>query len=144
MAITHLEAKMAEITKELMDMINAPERIGVLATTDSQGQPNIAYFGSLRMNPDHTMVMGLGSNRTLANLRQNPKAAFICLAEGPVSFSTPGCRLYLTVKELDTQGELLAQLKAGIAAKAGEAAAEMITAAALFKVSEVRPLVDMG
>lgn len=133
-----------EISQEIMDMVNAPERIGALATADAQGQPNLGYFASLRMNPDGTMVMGLGNNRTLANLKQNPKAAFICLAGSPVSFTTPGCRIYLTATRIDTEGGMLDKVRAGIAAKAGDAAASIIAAGVLFEVNEVRKLVDMG
>lgn len=135
---------MTEISQELMDMINAPERIGVLATADPNGRPNIAYFGSLRMNPDQSMVMGLGNNRTLANLKANGVAAFMCLASAPVSFETAAARLYLKVKDIDTEGAVLKGVRDAIAAKAGEAAAKMIAAGVTFEVTEVRGLVDMG
>ena len=135
---------MVEITQEVMDMINAPERIGVLATSDDQGRPNVAYFGSLRMNPDKSMTMGLGNNRTLANLKTNGVAAFMCLSAAPVAFDTPAARLYLKVKDIDTDGPVLAAVRDAIAAKAGEAAAQMISAGVTFEVTEVRGLVDMG
>ena len=76
-----------EISKEIMDIVNKPGRIGTLGTADTQGRPNVAYFGSPRLSEDGTIVMGLGSNRTLKNLEQNPNAVFFCVAESPVTFT---------------------------------------------------------
>ena len=40
---------MTEISKEIFEIVNKPGRVGVLGTADKQGQPNAAYFGSLRL-----------------------------------------------------------------------------------------------
>ena len=128
--------------QNLIDAVNQPGRIGLLATVDAQGQPNIAYTGSARALPGNQFLVGLGSNRTLTNLEQNPNAVFLALKESPVTFSTPGWRLYLRLKTIDRNGEMFAAIQKAIAEKAGAKAAEMIKAALLFDVSEVRPLVD--
>jgi len=93
---------MVEISKEIVEIVNKPGRIGTLGTSDKQGQPNVGYFGSPRLMEDGTIIMGLGSNRTLKNLEENPLAVFFCVSEGPVTFKTPGCRLYLKVREIQT------------------------------------------
>ncbi len=90
---------MAEIKKEVLEIVNKPGRVGVLSTADKQGQPNSAYFGSLRLTEDGSVVLGLGNNRSLKNLEENPLAVFFCVTESPVGFQTPGVRLYLKLKE---------------------------------------------
>jgi len=134
---------MPEITKELLETVNKPGRIGILGTADGQGQPNVAYFGSPRLMENGTLVMGLGSNRSLKNLEQNPKAVFLAIAESPVSFTTAGYRLYLNVRELQKEGALLEGIREKIAQHAGSDAAKMIQAAVVFDITEIRKLLAM-
>jgi len=135
---------MAKINKEIIEIVNKAGRIGVLGTTNKLGQPNVAYFGSPRLSEDGTLIMGLGSNRTLKNLEENPLAVFFCVAETPVTFTTPGYRLYLKVREIQKAGPIFDGVKKAIAEHAGPEAAKMIVAGVAFDVTEVRPLVAMG
>ena len=135
---------MAKINKEIIEIVNKAGRIGVLGTTNELGQPNVAYFGSPRLSEDGTLIMGLGSNRTLKNLEENPLAVFFCVAESPVTFTTPGYRLYLKVREIQKAGPIFDGVKKAIAEHAGPEAAKMIVAGVAFDVTEVRPLVAMG
>jgi hypothetical protein len=98
---------MVEINKEIVEIVNKAGRIGTLGTANKLGQPNIAYFGSPQLSEEGTIVMGLGSNRTLKNLEENPLAVFFCIAESPVTFTTPGYRLYLKVREIQKEGPIL-------------------------------------
>jgi hypothetical protein len=59
---------MIEMSKEMYEIVNKPGRIAVLSTADKQGQPNSAYFGSLRLMEDGSVALGLGNNRSLKNL----------------------------------------------------------------------------
>jgi predicted pyridoxine 5'-phosphate oxidase superfamily flavin-nucleotide-binding protein len=133
---------MIEISKEIFEIVNKPGRIGVLSTADQQGQPNSAYFGSLRLMDDGTVALGLGNNRSLKNLEENPLAVLFCITEGPVGFQTPGVRLYLKLKDIQKSGSMYDAIKAAIAEHAGADAAKMIVAAADFEVTEIRKLVD--
>ncbi len=135
---------MTEISKEIFEIVNKPGRVGVLGTANKTGQPNVAYFGSPRLMEDGTLVMGLGSNRSLENLEENPLAVFFAITESPVSFTTPGYRLYLKTKEIQKQGPILDSVRKAIAEHAGEDAAKMIVAGVAFEVTEARPLVAMG
>ena len=132
-----------EIGKEIFEIVNKPGRVGVLGTSDKNGQPNVAYFGSPRLMEDGTLVMGLSSNRSLGNLEENPLAVFFAITESPVTFATPGYRIYLKVKEIQKEGPLLDGVKKAIAEHAGEEAAGMIVAGVAFEVTEARPLVAM-
>ena len=82
----------------------------MLYTANKEGKPNIAYFGSSAFMDDKTLSAGLMGGRTPRNLKENPNAVFSCVEGTPVTFSTPGCRLYLEVNEIHEQGELLDQI----------------------------------
>ena len=135
---------MTEISKEIFDIVNKPGRVGVLSTADKKGQPNAAYFGSLRLMEDGSVILGLGNNRSLKNLEENQLAVLFCVTESPVAFNTPGYRLYLKARKIQREGTLLDGVKKAIAEYAGEDAAKMIVAAVAFEVTEIRPLVAMG
>jgi hypothetical protein len=132
---------MAQIEQKVVDSVNQPGRVGVLATADKQGRPNAAYFGSPRLNVDGTLVMGLAVNRSLKNLEENPYAVFFTIEHSPVDFGTKGYRLYLKAKEIQRSGTILDNVREAIAKFAGPDAAKMIQAGVLFEVNEIRPLI---
>ncbi|MEJ2169037.1 MAG: pyridoxamine 5'-phosphate oxidase family protein, partial [Desulfobacterales bacterium] len=119
-------------------------RLGTLSTADKSGKVNSAYFGSPRMVDEETVFMGLGNNRTFANLQENPKAVFMVMEPGKTIRDWKGVRIYVTMIDCQTSGEKLDQLKAGVAKHAGENAAKMMHAAVTFKIQEIRPLADFG
>ena len=133
-----------EVSQAVWELVN--ERMatsGVLATADKDGKPNVGIYGSLRMPDKNTVTMVMGETRSLANLRENPYAAFsTCTGTSPAD--AKGCRMYLKVKDIQTEGELLENGKKMVAEAAGEAAAEMLKAAVVFEVTETRPLMDFG
>ncbi|PSW15774.1 hypothetical protein C9J01_01795 [Photobacterium rosenbergii] len=133
---------MTKISKEIIDMVNMPGRIGTIATASKQGIPNMAYFGSPQLTSDGVLTMAIENNHTLKNLEENPYAVFLCIAESPVSFNTPGCRLYLTVREVQKEGAFYDAVRGALVAKAGEVAAAGVASAVSFDVTEVRALVD--
>ncbi len=135
---------MVDISKEIFEVVNKPGRVGILGTVNRQGQPNVAYFGSPRLMEDKTIIMGLSNNRTLKNLEENPRAVFFSITEIPVTFNTPGYRLYLKVREIQKEGPILDGVKEKIAERAGSEAAKMIVAGVVFDITEVRALVAMG
>lgn len=127
--------------KQVMEMFNTRPRIGTLSTANKDGDVDVAVFGSPQMTDENTVVMGIGSNRSLSYLRENPKAVFIVMEPGETVMDWKGCRVYLAVDSLQEEGELLDSIRRGIAEAAGEAAAKMIHAAVRFKVTEVRELI---
>jgi len=135
---------MVNISKEVFDITNKPGRIGVLATASKQGKPNVAYFGSPRLMEDGTILMGLGNNRTLKNLEENPKAVFFTITEIPVTFNTPGYRFYLEVREIQKEGSILDGVREKIAEHAGAEAAKMIVAGVVFSITDIRMLLEIG
>jgi len=127
-----------------MDYFNKSPRIGTLSTADKTGNVDSAVFGSPRMTDEKTVVMGLGKNRTLANLQQNPHAVYLIMDSGATLMDWKGIRVYLKTKKIATSGPVLDTFKAQMAKVAGEEAAKMIYAVVNFEVTEIRPLIDMG
>jgi predicted pyridoxine 5'-phosphate oxidase superfamily flavin-nucleotide-binding protein len=130
--------------QELMELFNKYPRIGVLATANKEGDVNAAVFGSPQMIDENTVVMGIGENRSYRNLQRNPKAVFIVVEPGETVMDWKGARVYLEAVDMETYGKFFDQIKQNIAKAAGEQAAKMIQAAVRFKITEVRPIVDVA
>ena len=58
------------MSAQLMQYFNKQPRIGTLSTAGKDGKVDVAYFGSPRMTDEKTVLMGIGKNRTFANLRR--------------------------------------------------------------------------
>jgi len=132
------------MSEKLMEYFNKQPRLGTLSTADSSGKVNSAYFGSPRMVDEKTIFMGLGNNRTFANLQENPNAVFMVMEPGKGIMDWKGVRIYVTMIDCQTSGKKLDQLKAAVAKNAGENAAKMMHAAVTFEIHEIRPLADFG
>ena len=126
--------------KQVMELFNKQPRIGSLATSNGKGDVNVAVFGSPTLTDENTVVMGIGNNRSLSYLKENPKAVFIVMEPGRTAMEWKGIRVYLEASVIETEGELLDTMRAKIAEKAGESASKMIQAAIRFTVTNVRPL----
>ncbi len=130
--------------EKLMEYFNKQPRLGTLSTVDKNGKVNSAYFGSPRMVDEKTIFMGLGNNRTFANLQENPQAVFMVMEPGKTIMDWKGVRIYVKMIDCQTSGEKLDDMRATIAQHAGESAGKMIHAAITFEIQEIRPLADFG
>jgi hypothetical protein len=130
--------------QKLLEIFNKRPRIGTLSTANARGDVNVAVFGSPQMIDENTVVMGIGENRSFRNLRENPKAAFIVMEPGETVMDWKGARVYLEALAIETGGGFYDQIRENIAKAAGEQAARMIHAAIRFKITEVRPIVDVS
>ncbi|MEJ2099479.1 MAG: pyridoxamine 5'-phosphate oxidase family protein [Desulfobacterales bacterium] len=130
--------------RELMELFNKYPRIGALATANKEGDVNVAVFGSPRMIDENTVVMGIGENRSYRNLQRNPKAVFIVMEPGETIMDWKGARVYLEAVDLASEGEFYDQTKQSLAKAAGVQAPKMIQSAIRFKITEVRPIVDVS
>ncbi|MCK5552746.1 MAG: pyridoxamine 5'-phosphate oxidase family protein [Deltaproteobacteria bacterium] len=127
-----------------MELFNKWPRIGTLSTANKMGEVNVAVFGSPRLVDENTVVMGIGNNRSFRNLQRNPRAVFIVMQPGQTVKDWKGARVYLEAVDMETEAEFYEEIKRGIAKVAGQEAAEMLRAAIRFRITEVRPIVDMG
>jgi hypothetical protein len=130
--------------KELMTLFNKQPRIGTLSTANKLGDVNVAVFGSPQMIDENTVVMGIGENQSFRNLQRNPKAVFIVMEPGETVMDWKGARVYLEAIDIETSGEFYDKIKHNIAKAAGQQAANMIHAAIRFKITDVRPIVDVS
>jgi hypothetical protein len=128
----------------LISFFNEQPRIGVLSTANREGKVNAGVFASPMMLDEQTVIMGLGQNRTLQNLQENPHAAFTIVKPGETLQNRKGLRVYLKMHTCEKEGKQLDQIRSRIAAMAGETAARNVVACVIFQVTEVRPLVDSG
>ncbi|RJR26314.1 MAG: pyridoxamine 5'-phosphate oxidase family protein [Desulfobacteraceae bacterium] len=126
-----------------MAIFNKRPRIGTLSTANLKGEVNAAVFGSPQMIDENTVVMGIGSNRSFLNLKENPNAVFLVMEPGRTVMDWKGARVYLQVLDIEEKGGFFDMIKETVGKAAGPQAAAMIHAAIRFKIKEVRPLVDL-
>lgn len=96
------------------------------------------------MTDEGQVWVGLGDNRTAANLRANPRAVLSIFRPGATILDWKGGRLYLELTALETEGDRFDQMIDRIRATAGRLAARSIHYLAVCRISEVRPLAELG
>jgi hypothetical protein len=133
------------MSAELMSYFNKQPRLGTLSTANKDGKVNVAYIGSTHMVDDKTVIMGLGHNRTLSNLKENPHAVFVVMEPGETPAQWKGVRVYLRMTDCQESGRKLEEIRAEIAKKVGTMTAnKMIHAYVAFNITELRPFADFG
>ncbi len=81
---------MAALTEEAKKAIGEI-RPSLVATASASGKPNVSAKGSVRVVDDDTLVFAdIASPRTVANIKENPQVAVICLD----AQSRKGCRIW--------------------------------------------------
>ena len=132
------------MSSKLNEYFNKQPGIGTLSTSGKEGKVDVAIFGSPRMTDEKTVFMGLGKNRSLMYLQQNPYAVYKIMEPGKTLMDWKGIRVYLKMTNLVTSGLVLDTHKKQLAKVTGEAAAGMIYAGVTFEVTEVLPIIDIG
>jgi len=86
-------------------------RPSLIATAARSGKPNVSAKGSLRvLDDEHVVFADVASPRTIANIRENPQVAIICLDVQ----SRKSCRVWGKAEIFDS-GELFDKLSADLA-----------------------------
>jgi hypothetical protein len=135
---------MPDMKQQAMALLTRPgTHIGVLGTASGDGHPNIAYISSTRVTDDGSIVVGLGNNRSLANLEENPHGVYFVIESFPVTLDTPGYRIYLEARAIEREGPVLEATREFIAGEFDPNAAKMTAAAVTFDVTAIRPMIDM-
>jgi predicted pyridoxine 5'-phosphate oxidase superfamily flavin-nucleotide-binding protein len=66
-------------------------RPALVATASKSGKPNVSAKGSLRvLDDEHVLFADIASPRTIANIKENPQVAVICLDTS----ARKGCRIW--------------------------------------------------
>ena len=128
--------------KEVMAFFNKRPRNCLVATANREGEVNVAVYGSPRMIDESTAVLATGDKRTFYYLKENPKAVMIVVEPGEIKQDSKGVRLYLEVSSIETQGDLFNEVREGVEKRVGKEAADGLQAAILFKITDIRPLID--
>jgi len=103
---------MAKLTDEAKNAIKEI-RPSLVATASKTGKPNVSAKGSLRvLDDEHILFADIVSPRTVANIRENPQMAVICLDAA----ARTGCRIWGQATIFNA-GELFDQLTAEYAEK---------------------------
>jgi len=136
---------MAEMSKELMDLINGGGYCYV-ATASKDGMPNTAIIGSTRAVSPDTIVIAAGfMNKGLNNLKENPKASVIVYSALPTDkvqatmddFSKVSGGQIKGSVTLHTSGDIHERTKSVIAERISPNMAAMMKATVVLKVEEI-------
>ena len=111
---------------------------GVIATSNMQGEVNVAVYATPHVVDDSTLAWGMTEGRTYNNIMENPLAAYLFMYAGA---GYTGARLGLKLKGIENSGEMLDVIKARTLEIVGAGAAEAVKHVAYFTVVEIRPLI---
>lgn len=101
---------MAKLTDDAKKAI-AEIRPSLIATASKTGKPNVSAKGSLRvLDDEHVLFADIASPRTIANIKENPQVAVICLNAS----ARKGCRIW-GKGEILNSGELFDKIVAEFA-----------------------------
>lgn len=79
--------KLTDVAKKAIAEI----RPSLVATASATGKPNVSAKGSLRvLDDEHVLFAHISSPRTVANIKENPQVAIICLDAA----TRKGCRIW--------------------------------------------------
>ncbi|MGO9380063.1 MAG: pyridoxamine 5'-phosphate oxidase family protein [Dissulfurispiraceae bacterium] len=111
---------------------------GVIATSNRQGEVNVAIYAAPHVVDDETLAWGMTEGRTYNNVMDNPNAAYLYMYAGS---GYAGVRLSLKLKGIENSGEMLDTIKRRTREIVGPEAAAAVKHSAYFAVAEVRPLI---
>jgi len=103
---------MAKLTEEAKNAIGTM-RPAYVATASKTGKPNVSAKDSLRViDVEHVLFADVASPRTIANIKENPQVAILCLDAA----THHGCRIW-GKGEIITSGELFDKTAAMLASR---------------------------
>jgi pyridoxamine 5'-phosphate oxidase-like protein len=121
----------------LIDYFENTEGMGILATSDSDGNVDLAIYAHLHMVDDETVVFVMADKLSHTNLQTNPKAAYM-FKENTKGYR--GKRLYLQKIREENDAELIQSIRKRKRYDE-EGGAVSGSSAVYFKINKVRPLV---
>jgi len=103
---------MTKLTEEAKKAIGEI-RPSLVATASGTGKPNVSAKGSLRvLDDEHVVFADIASPRTVANIKENPQVAIICLDAAV----RKGCRIW-GKGDIINSGELFDKIVAEFAGR---------------------------
>jgi len=92
----------------LADYFESTEGIGVLATSDSDGNVNAAIYARPYVIDENRIAFSMLERTSFANIQSNPKAAYLFVERGE---GYEGKRLYLTKAGEETDRERIETIR---------------------------------
>ena len=93
---------------DLTNYFETTEGTGILATSDSDGNVDIAIYASPHVIDETTVAFIMNERLSYRNITSNPKAAYLFLEDVP---GYKGKRLYLTKTKEETDVELINSIR---------------------------------
>ena len=121
----------------LTEYFETTEGTGILATSDSDGNVDLAIYARPHMTDDETVVLVMSDKLSHSNLQTNPKAAYMFIEK---TKGYRGKRLHLQKIREDNDAELVQSIRRR---KRYDEEGEALSgsSAVYFKVKKIRPLV---
>jgi len=120
----------------LADYFESAKGLGVLATSDSDGNVNAAIYSRPYMIDDKTIAFSMLERLSYSNVQSNPKAAYMFVEDGE---GYEGKRLYLTRTGEEKDPERIKEIKKQHSrAKDSD---DKVRHLVYFTVDKIRPLV---
>ena len=121
----------------LTDYFETTEGTGILATSDSEGNVDLAIYARPHMTDEETVVLVMSDKLSHTNLQANPKAAYMFIEK---TKGYHGKRLYLQKIREENDAELVQSIRRR---KRYDEEGEAVSgsSAVYFKVNKIRPLV---
>ncbi len=121
---------------ELQEYFENTEGIGILATSDAEGNVDLALYARPYIIDEHTIAFSMLERHSFSNVQANPKAAYMFVEDGEIY---KGTRLYLIKIGEETDAKRINEIKEQHKNRySTESAGKHLV---YFKITETRPLV---
>ena len=121
----------------LAEYFQSAEGIGVLATSDSEGNIDLAIYSRPYVIDENKIAFSMLERTSFANVQSNPKAAFMFIEKGE---GYDGKRLYLTKVGEESNPQRIEEIKSQHP-KRHKSTTESTRHLMYFSVDTIRPLV---
>jgi len=120
----------------LSEFFENAKGIGILATSDADGNVDLALYARPYIIDEHTIAFSMLERRSFNNIQSNPKATYMFVERGE---GYKGTRLYLVKIGEETDANRIKEIKEQHKRRYNtESAGKHLV---YFKITETRPLV---
>jgi hypothetical protein len=123
------------MSTNLNDYFENTEGIGVLGTSDAEGNVDLAVYGRPHVLDEESVAFIMADRLSHANITANPHAAYLFVERGS---GYQGKRLYLTKTKEETDPERIEAMRRS--GRKGHDYGDALKFLVHFKVEKVRPL----
>jgi hypothetical protein len=120
----------------LSEYFETTEGTGILATSNSDGQVDVAIYSRPHVTDENTVAFIMRQRLSHENLQSNPHAAFMFIEKGP---GYKGKRLYLTKIREESDPALIDSFRRKTPKNSSDPNAKSFLV--YFQIDRVRPLV---